>query len=260
MMQRLLIGLAIFTVLGACNDQMGPSLIEADPLSSQATAPPTGSVETPTTMGSESPVGQVGSDSEIESMATGVPSHGELGTSVPVDLAPADDTEYFVRSRRRMNLDQLQAQIEHATGGRQWIVNNKNQLEELAATLGRPDYISTLFEDLSAGPVFQKFLGDAARSICTEMVSDELELPMEERTLMAAVALDDTVESNPSAVDANLTQLMLRFHGLSVDADAPVLAKYRWLFQSVTHTANDPTQGWRLVCIALMSHPRFYSY
>ena len=182
MMQHLLTCLAVLALLSACNDQTSPSLIEGDPLGSQATEPPTGSVETPNSIGSQSPVGQVDSDSELDSLASGVPSHGELSTSVPIDLTPADDTEYFVRSRRRMNLDQLQAQIEHATGGRQWIVNNKNQLEELAATLGRPDYISTLFEDLSAGPVFQKFLGDAARSICTEMVADELELPAEERT------------------------------------------------------------------------------
>ena len=188
------------------------------------------------------------------------PEHGGLGSSIPVNLAPGDQTEYFVRARRRMNLDQLQAQIAHATGGREWVVNGDNQFEELAATLGRPDYIATLFEDLSAGPVFQKFLGDAARAICTEMATDEPALPVEDRVLLATVTAEDTVASNPAAVDANLVQLMLRFHGLAVQADAPVLSKYRWLFESVSHTTNDPVQGWKVVCIALMSHPRFYSY
>ncbi len=250
-MRYLLISAAVITLVAACDNEPTTELLENDPLSSQA---PTGTIDNPNTV--DQPVDNPAGNER----ASVPPSHGELGSSIPVDLVAGDDVEYFVRSRRRMNLDQLQAQIAHATGGRQWIANNKNQFEALAATLGRPDYISTLFEDLSAGPVFQKFLGDAARSICAGMADDEIELPPGERILMASVTPEDTVESNPEAVDANLVQLMLRFHGLSVPSEAPVLAKYRWLFQSVTHTTKNAADGWRIVCIALMSHPRFYSY
>ena len=257
-MRYLLTGLIFALTTTACEEQQDEFLNSApQPAAQAAMAPPgnVGTVDAPT----PDPVSRPAA-LPTEPVTTAVPSHGELGSSVPVDLVPADTTEYFVRARRRMNLDQLQAQVAHATGGRQWIENNKNQFEELAATLGRPDYVSTLFEDVSAGPVFQKFLGDAARSICTKMANEEAELAADERILLKHVANDDTVESNPEAIDTNLAQLMLRFHGLSVPTDAPVLSKYRWLFQSVSHSTGEPLQGWRVVCIALMSHPRFYSY
>ena len=259
-MRYFLISLFAMAAVFGCNEQSSSTVQVGDSPADQATQPPSTTIANSDPLQTDDPIGQVDNNPAQHTQVTTSPSHGELGTSVPVGLTPTDETEYFVRSRRRMNLDQLQAQISHATGGRQWTVNNKNQLEELAATLGRPDYVSTLFEDMSAGPVFQKFLGDAARSICTEMANDEPDMSAEDRILMAAVTPEDTVETNPTAVDANLAQLMLRFHGLSLETDAPVLSKYRWLFESVTHTTNDPTQGWRLVCIALMSHPRFYSY
>ena len=216
----------------------------SEPLNPGNTATPQEPVDTPPEVG----------DPELD------PTHGQWGTSIPVGLSPEDESPLFIRSRRRMNLEQLQAQIAHATGGRSWTVNGKEQFEELAATLGRPDYISTLTEDLSAGPVFQKFLGDAARSICTDMADEEPSMPLEERVLMVEASADDTLQGAPEEVEANLARLMLRFHGLAVEHGAPVLSKYRWLFQSVVHTTGSPAQGWRLVCIALMSHPAFYSY
>ena len=260
--------LSLFSVLSllvtlGCDDSQsplgGPVESSVDPTSQPSAVDPGSPAE------GEEPAPQAPTQPRVETpsvveRAPELASHGELGSAIPVDIAAGDDTEHFVRSRRRMNLEQLQAQIAHATGGRQWIEDNKNQFEELAATLGRPDYVSTLFEDLSAGPVFQKFLGDAARAICSQMAEEEPDAAAEDRVLMAQVDPTDTYETNPDGVDANLVQLMLRFHGLSVGPDAPVLSKYRWLFQSVTHTTGASAQGWRLVCVALMSHPRFYSY
>ena len=161
-----------------------------------------------------------------------------------------------------MNIDQLRANIERVTGGVTWVDSKgKDQLSALAATLGKPDYINRLEEDMTPGPVFQKFLGDAARTVCTDLVALEMDLTPEERVLMRHVALTDTLQSAPEAVEQNLQALILRFHGSYAESkDSPLLARWRWLFQSVTHVTEDPTQAWRAVCVGLMTHPYFYSY
>ena len=40
----------------------------------------------------------------------------------------------------------------------------------------------------------------------------------------------------------------------------PALNTWRWLFETATMMTNDPVQGWRTVCVGLMTHPFFYSY
>jgi len=86
---------------------------------------------------------------------------GEPTKQVTVDPnAPLD------RPLRRMHVDQLQASIERVTGGIRWTDGDDDLLEELAGTLGRPDYLEVTHEDLEPGLVFQKFLDDAAIAVC----------------------------------------------------------------------------------------------
>ena len=188
------------------------------------------------------------------------PHHGAFGDPTDVVLVP-ENADAFVRPRRRMTLPQLSAAIKAATGGIEWPDSKgKSQLEILASTLGKPDLVQVVTEDLAPGPVFQKFMGDAARSVCTKLTEQELESPVEEHVLMVEAGLEDTVLTAPEKVDANLMRLLVRFHGLSVPADDPALESWRWLFQSATHLTQDPAQGWRTVCIGLISHPHFYSF
>ena len=189
------------------------------------------------------------------------PVHGHMDGGTPVDLLPSNAAA-FVRERRRMDLAQLGAAIKAATGGVSWTDSKGNdQLQSLASTLGVADYLQRLEADLGAGPVFQKFLGDAARSVCTVRIDQELAQDPAERTLMALVDPEDTLESAPDAVEKNLANLLLRFHGVKVASpDDAALQRWRWLFESVSHVTKKPAQGWRAVCIALISHPDFYSY
>ena len=123
------------------------------------------------------------------------------------------------------------------------MVNNKNQLEELAATRGVLTTSRHCSKTCQPAPCSKSsWVMQPGPSV--QMANDEPDMSAEDRIPMAAVTLEDTVETNLTAVDANLAQLMLRFHGLSLDTDAPVLSKYRWLFESVTHTTNDrPKDG-----------------
>ncbi len=255
-MQRSLVILFTATLVFACQEpspELAPSIeqlptetpstLPADPRAPQTT--PDNTPRTPVEIGTE-------------------PHHGALGPGTGAQIAPAPETGPFVRPRRRMNIEQLGAAIAEATGGVIWAIGTAgsevDQLENLAATLGRPDYLQSVHEDLSAGPVFQKFLGDAARFVCTKLVEKELTQEPAERVLMVDVTPEDTAQSAPDAVDANLRLLVLRYHGRKPLENDAALSQWRWLFESATHVTQEPAQAWRAVCVSLITHPDFYSY
>ena len=189
--------------------------------------------------------------------------HGSLGDGVDMALIPAAGGEPFVRPRRRMTIEQLDRAIRTATGGIGWEEGNANNptnlFKKLGSTLGVPDYIQVVQADLSPGAMFQKFLSDAARSVCTKLSEKEVDLPAKDRVLMVYADPETTLESAPEGVDANLQMLLLRYHGYQAVAGDPALSPWRWLFQSVSHVTNSPVEGWRAVCVGLMTHPDFYS-
>jgi len=180
--------------------------------------------------------------------------HGE------VSLLPPDP----VRLRQRMNLDQLAAAIARTTGGLSWTegtgANTKDLFTTLAPTLGKPDFNQITQEDLSPSSLFQKFMDDAARDVCQKLVVVEVAAPELERHLMIHVEPTDDLEAMALGMDENLSELLLRFHGKRLAVDAPELVQWRWLATSVANVTQSPTQGWRAVCVALMTHPQFYSY
>ena len=166
-----------------------------------------------------------------------------------------------IRNRRRMDLDQLQSAIESVTGGIFWgATTGDRKFDDLAQTLGKPDYLDITTEDLSPSMLFQKFLGDAARDVCEQLVDREVSSNPEDRVLIVEVALDDTVETNPSGVEANLIYLLTRFHSTQLESGSPELNPWSWLFESSVQVTDDPVAAWRTVCVGLIIHPNFYSY
>jgi hypothetical protein len=163
-----------------------------------------------------------------------------------------------------MDVDQLRVAMTRISSGIEWTegsgANKVNLFEDLAATLGKPDYLLSTQEDLSISPLFLKFLNDAGRFVCDGMVQRELTTVMESPIIFAHVNTTQTLETDPEAVNQNLRSLILRFHGRAMDANAPPMELWRWLFSSSTHLANDPVVGWRTVCVALFTHPDFFSY
>jgi len=180
---------------------------------------------------------------------------GDLSGHAPLPEAPW-------ASRRRMTVDQLNASIRAVTGGIGWEDGNGNDLfEELSGTLGKPDFIDSTMEDLTVSLLFQKFLGDAARDVCTQLSDREIDPgSTADPVLFLHAGLEDTVETNPAGIDQNLQALLLRFHGQSVPLDSERLNPWRWLFTSSVHVTGDPVVAWRAVCVGLLTHPDFYSY
>lgn len=204
------------------------------------------------------------SDGELEGSESNPETPVTTESLGAVSLVP--EVELMVRARQRMNLDQLAAAIVRATGGLGWTEpsgsTESDLFEQLAPTLGKPDYVEITQEDLSPSALFHKFLDDAARSVCARLVEQETSAPSAPRALMVHVDPEDTIDGSPEAVDTNLRYLLLRFHGHSLPEEAGdgVLTHWRWLFQTVSHGSGEPADAWRAVCVALITHPDFYSY
>ncbi len=171
----------------------------------------------------------------------------------PVETVPDD----LGRPYRRMNLDQLQAAMTQATGGIGWTEVRDGQtidlFEALSVTLGRPDYLSTTHEDLVPGLLFQKFLEDAARSVCPQWVAEEARRGPSERTLFVYGEPDD-----PSLLSAHLSAALLRVHGRSVSESSPELQAWTALYEEAARRSS-PETAWTAICVALFTHPDFYS-
>lgn len=193
-------------------------------------------------------------------VAVDVHHEGHAGLTPP---APAPEDAF--RNRRRMDLEQLDAAIRRVTGGIGWTERRNNVdvnlLEELASTLGRPDFLQVVDEDLEPSAMFQKFLDDAARSVCDRLVTVDMSRPEAERTFFVAATPASSWATDAGAVSANLRALLLTFHGRRVAEGAPELEPWTWLVQSAEHVApREPAQVWRTVCVGLMTHPDFYTY
>lgn len=188
---------------------------------------------------------------------------GALGDGKAVALLP--DPEYPGRPRKRMNIDQLNAALLQASGGLTWVVAGKNQFEALAATLGKPDFADQVMEDLSPSTIFAKFLHDAALNVCEALVAKDAKAAPAERVFFVHAAPTATPGQDLAAVNANLRYLLLRWHGRQLAKDAPQLENWRFLLASAQKTASGaaPAQaqaGWQAVCVALATHPAFYTY
>ena len=186
------------------------------------------------------------------------PIQGGFEPPVSVGLLPEVIPPH--RDRKRMDIDQLSAAILAATNGVGWTVNGDDQFEELARTLGKPDYFDLTSEDLEPAALFQKFLDDAARHVCYELADTEVELATEQRVLMVHASPEDTLASAPEKIEQNLAYLLKRYHGRHVALDGAGMQSFRWLYESAEHVTQDPVLAWRTVCVGLIVHPEFYTY
>lgn len=190
-------------------------------------------------------------------------SEGAGESAVGVEhIADAERLPYFeppTRARQRLNIDQLSASLERVTGGQNWTLNTTNLWEAMAATLGKPDFVESTQEDLLPSQLFHKFLDDAARQVCLKMIALEVQGSVEEPHLMVHVSPQDPM-SDSDAIDQNLRHLLLAFHGKRFEAGAPELIQWRWLVDTVDASSTEPTEAWNATCVALITHPRFYSY
>lgn len=195
------------------------------------------------------------------------PHEVSIGPGEPVVVVPEPPPPVVppgpTRPRRRMDVDQLDTALRQATGGIGW-TRTTNGVEEnlfvtLSGTLGKPDFITTTQEDLEPSSLLQKFLGEAARAACARLADEESQ-GLRPPVLMTRASGSDTWESAPAAIEDNLVVLLRRFHSSPLVPSDPGFERWRWLYRSAEHVADDPIVAWRTVCVGLVTHPDFWTY
>jgi len=191
---------------------------------------------------------------------------------------PASNDGRVGRAPRRLSVEQLRASLLAATGYT-WVASrvvndpdsyngvtalpDADMLEALAATLGRPDYVTSTSEAIEPAVTFSKLAGDAARSACRASVKSDAaapEKPEKEKRILRYVTAKDTLGSNSDAVRKNLSYLVLRFWGRTVVPNDAQLAPLVTLFEKTTTAPGTPVDAWRAVCIAMATDPQFLTY
>jgi len=169
------------------------------------------------------------------------------------------------RPWRRMNLDQLIASVDRVSGGVHWTEvdatgKSYDAFESLAGSLGRADYLNSTVEDLLPGLLFQKFLDDGASSVCKAWLARERATVPSERTFLVALGFADEPTQYPAQVETILRSALLRFHGRSVPAGDPRLDPWKELVTNLFEATHDVETTWQGVCVALFTHPDFYTF
>ena len=242
-----MIGLAM-TLAGACGDSGDPASTDDggtdDPLAGDGgDGDDGGSVDLPGVDG-----------------ATDVPDDGvtDIADDTPLELPPS-------RAVHRMTVEQLMASIPVVTGGLTWEEDfgdgPQNMLEQLAPTLGAPDYVLVVEENLEPSMIIAKFVADAANRVCAKWIQRDRSLPAADRTL---VVHEDWSSLDEDDVKASLRRLALRFFSrhVTADDDAAIAPLYD-LFLAASGGApagKAADDGWLAVCLALMNDPEFVLY
>ncbi len=176
---------------------------------------------------------------------------------------------------RRLSVPQIEASVKAIFGNDSagnpitWKVGTADGFLRHRATLGVPDYLNIVDENLEPSPLFLKFMMDMAGSVCTQGVVADRTRGAADKVLTRFVQPTDTVASAPQRIDENLRHLKLVFHGTKVTpGDALPIAQLRTLYTSTvqaaagaaTVTSTHTELGWRTVCVALLTSPEFHVY
>ncbi len=184
---------------------------------------------------------------------------------------PAVDIPPTSRGVKRLTVTMLRGTLPVVAGNDatgtpiNWTIKAKGTVYEalrekvLGGALGHPDYISVTVEPSEPTALYLKFVDDMARDVCTKMLSaDKAQPAQDKRNLVRFTSLDDA--SDTEATRKNLRYLMLRFLGQRVaDDDTETTQALETLFDTAS-TAADAAEGWRAVCVGLMSSPAFHIY
>jgi hypothetical protein len=218
-----------------------------------------------------------------EKTGSSVPSVnvGEPRPMMPIDHSPIDPLDMpgaNVNSAlsRRMSIQQLENSLPllfgNETTGNPPVARpiTWSGFASRSGTLGEPDFIVSVDENLEASPLYLKFMGDLAREVCGKAMVAETKLAkQEERHVQRFVNRTDWLPAQKDAIDKNLRHLKTIFHGSRVDpSDDQPIAAYRKLFEETVTSAaaggavNESriAEGWRTVCVAFLTSPEFHLY
>jgi hypothetical protein len=194
----------------------------------------------------------------------------------PIPGNPPEATPPFGRVVRRLSVAQLKETFPQVFGRDlagnpiSWMVSSTaTGFETFGRALGEADYLTVTEETAEISSLYAKFMDDAARDACARVLNaDYGRTTATERVFVRHAGLTATDKTDLPGVLANLAYLKLRFHGVRATAAAedPSLAGLKDVFvQASTRaaTASLPApvkEGWRAVCVALVTAPEFSLY
>lgn len=196
---------------------------------------------------------------------------GSETSGAPVDLGPGALPPPS-RAVRRLRIDTLQAAMTKVAGTDvygapiEWKVSGKNGFSDGAfgKALGRPDFQSSTEESGVSSALYLKFVGDAARDICTQMAkNDQLRTDAKARALFPKAPVDGG--ATDAQITDNLRYLALRFLGVRLDEADPMIENLRGVYDAGVAAAvpqaelQPASEGWRGVCVALFESPLFHN-
>ena len=181
------------------------------------------------------------------------------GDHPPLDGPPAS------RSVTRLSTEQLRLSLITTfgtdAGGKPmaWSFQGKNgdidalSDDGLAATLGKPDYVQVMAEDLSPSSLYVKLVDDMARDVCPKAIAADAGRAQADRVLTRFAGADEAAQAK------NLRYLKLRFLGEASEDDDPV-ADLAAVYAAAASGADAEDSGWTAVCVALLTSPAFHLY
>lgn len=123
--------------------------------------------------------------------------------------------------------------------------------DNLARSLGQPDWLTTTVPSLEPSPLFMKFMVDLSGILCSNIIQGDRLKTEDQRVVL----------KYPNEVDRNLRQLILRFWAIDARAeDHPDVARLRTVFEAGQAGAAGNRSGWLAVCMALTTAPEFLLY
>jgi hypothetical protein len=183
---------------------------------------------------------------------------------------------------RRLTVDQLAASLAVVAGkdskGKAivWTYSqvgkkaNKPALldNNLAPTLGKPDYVENMVEPRNPSPLHLKFIDDMARDVCAKMLAADTDriakgTADKDAVLARFAKLDDTKDK--AAIRKNLRFIQLRFLSQYVaQDDVAATTRLEQVFEAAAAGAktakNQAKEGWAAVCVAVLTSPAFHIY
>jgi hypothetical protein len=187
----------------------------------------------------------------------------EVQEAIPVSIEPTPwNPLAFSRIRKRMDVDQLSRAFAQFNGNLGWHTNGgQDRWRAQWASLGGPNFLTRVNEDLRPSVLFTKVIRDAAIEVCIPLV--DLEVSSNPPTLAQRhlVYLEDSLQmpSDQAHFRSALSWLLKRAHGILLPNNDPEIDL--WLNLLIEVSQRDTVaEGWRAVCVATLIHPRFWSY
>lgn len=170
--------------------------------------------------------------------------------TMPVDHPDTGALQVLSRGPRRMSVEQLERTLERIADFPKFSIEIP---ENLALTMGKPDYLRITEESLDPSPLYMKFLVDLGGFYCQGVA--EADLGMNARP--ANQRLLNRVDGD---VDGGIRHMVLMFTGIEGAEADDYVTRLRAAYDTGASGALGDVGGWQAVCLSMFTAPESILY